>query len=111
MDEPDRTTPGSTLAPAPGDAPLQSPAGMIPIPAQRQPCPTCGGASAAQEIPTTPFSSSAWVYAIGRIDARFPTIAVEKEYHQAAARVPSTSGLTEHQLRFQVLSREENRYL
>jgi hypothetical protein len=37
-------------------------------------CPTCGGGTA----------SPSFVYAIGRIEARFPNLAAEKEFAQAA---------------------------
>jgi hypothetical protein len=68
-------------------------------------------------VPSTPdvavaaLTPSTWVYAVGRIDARFPSISVEREFQQAAARLPSTSGLTDSQVRHQVLSSDENRYL
>lgn len=51
-----------------------------------------------------------YVYAIGRIEARFPSLAAEKEFAQAAGReVPK--GLTDQQLFHSILSQKNNRYL
>jgi hypothetical protein len=49
------------------------------------------------------------VYAIGRIEARFPTLALEREFAQAAARAEDTAGRTDRETLQHVLS--ENRYL
>jgi hypothetical protein len=54
--------------------------------------------------------SPSWVYAIGNIEARFPTISVEKEFAQATGRA-DTAGLTDRQTLHNVLSKPENRYL
>ena len=50
------------------------------------------------------------VYAIGRIEARFPRLSVEKEFAQASGRV-ETAGQTDQQVFYNVLSRLESRYL
>lgn len=50
------------------------------------------------------------VYAIGRIEARFPRLSVEKEFAQAAGRAES-AGQTDQQAFYGVLSKPENRYL
>ena len=65
----------------------------------------CGGA-------TGPSSGTAisYVYAIGHIEARFPTLAVEKEFMQASGRTDN-SGRTDRQAFHAVLSKPENRYL
>ena len=55
-------------------------------------------------------TSPSWVYAIGNIEARFPSISVEKEFAQATGR-DKTSGLTDRQALYTVLSKPENRYL
>lgn len=52
----------------------------------------------------------AYVYAIGRIEVRFPSVAVEKEFAQATART-ETTGKTDQQSFHAVLSKRENRYL
>ncbi len=51
-----------------------------------------------------------YVYALGRVEARFPTLAVEKEFAQASGRA-ATSGLTDRQALQSVLSERSNRYL
>ncbi|HEX6737308.1 MAG TPA: hypothetical protein VF310_03440 [Vicinamibacteria bacterium] len=51
-----------------------------------------------------------YVYAIGRVEMRFPTLAAEKEFAQATARA-ETAGKSDQQARHAVLSRRENRYL
>jgi PatG Domain len=72
-----------------------------------QSCPTCGVAlAAAGEAGGTP----RWVYALGKIEARFPAISVEKEFAQATGR-ERTAGLTDRQALHAVLTKTENRYL
>jgi hypothetical protein len=68
-------------------------------PAGATPCPTCGTSA-----------RDAFVYAIGRIEARFPSLSVEKEFAQATGRA-ETAGHTDQQVFHDVLSRPENRYL
>ena len=65
-------------------------------------CPACGGG--AESVPMAP------VYALGRIEARFPRLSIEKELAQAAGRA-ETAGKTDPQVLGEVLSRPENRYL
>jgi len=63
-------------------------------------CPTCAAG-------VTPPS---YVYAIGKIEARFPSLSIEKEFAQATGRA-DTKGMTDSQAMHQVVSRRENRYL
>jgi cyclic patellamide precursor peptide PatG len=65
-------------------------------------CPTCGSGVASMPL--------SFVYALGRIEARFPSLAVEKEFAQAAGRADS-AGMTDPQVFHEVLSKPENRYL
>lgn len=51
-----------------------------------------------------------YVFAIGRVEMRFPTLAVEKEFAQAAGRA-DTKGLTDRKAVHAVLSDRGNRYL
>lgn len=51
-----------------------------------------------------------YVYALGRVEPRFPSLAVEKEFAQATGRA-ETSGLTDRQALQEVLSERSNRYL
>jgi hypothetical protein len=72
-----------------------------------QACSTCGTAPPANGGVVTPPS---WVYALGSIVARFPSISVEKEFAQATSR-EKTAGLTDRQALHTVLTKPENRYL
>jgi hypothetical protein len=53
---------------------------------------------------------SVYIYAIGRIEPRFPTLAAEKEYAQAVGRA-NTKGQTDLQIKHSILSQKQNRYL
>jgi hypothetical protein len=86
---------------------VASSAGPTGRPISPQACPTCGTAPAANGGTPTALS---WVYALGNIEARFPTISVEKEFAQATGR-EKTSGLTDRQALHSVLCKPENRYL
>ncbi|MGH8594678.1 MAG: hypothetical protein ACREV3_12740 [Gammaproteobacteria bacterium] len=74
--------------------------GIEAPPTQEMPCPTCAGGAVAMS----------YVYAIGRVEARFPNLAVEKEFAQATGRT-GTAGKTDQQTFHAVLSKRENRYL
>lgn len=76
--------------------------GDIPPPAEEASCPTCSGGEASMPV--------SFVYAVGRIEARFPNLAAEKEFAQATART-ETIGKTDQQTFYAVLSKRENRYL
>jgi hypothetical protein len=66
----------------------------------QEPCPTCGTAGASMP--------PSYVYALGRIEPRFPRLSVEKEFAQATGRA-ETVNLTDRQALQRVL--QENRYL
>ena len=55
-------------------------------------------------------TTSAYIYALDRIEPRFPSPAVEKEFAQATGRT-ETTGLTDRQAVRQLLSQRHNRYL
>jgi hypothetical protein len=55
-------------------------------------------------------SAPLYVYAIGRVEPRFPSLAVEKEFAQVVGRV-ETGGLTDRETLQSVLSERSNRYL
>ena len=55
-------------------------------------------------------ATTRYVYAIGRIDPRFPTLAVEKEFAQVAGR-GETTGLTDREALRSLLGERQNRYL
>jgi hypothetical protein len=72
-----------------------------------QACSTCGTAPAANGGAA---ATSSYVYAIGNIEARSPSISVEKEFAQATGRA-DTKGLTDAAAQHAVLSKHENSYL
>ncbi len=69
----------------------------------QQSCPSCATTSAGSPSPS-------WIYAIGSIEPRFPSLAIEKEYAQLLGR-GDMSGLTDRQALQSVLSQSQNRYL
>lgn len=73
-------------------------------------CTTCGGTGGSAATSPNGDSKPSYVYAIGRIEARFPNLAAEKEFAQASART-DTIGKTDQQTLHAVLSKRENRYL
>jgi len=68
-----------------------------------------GGASGSPP-PGAAMVTSSYVYAVGRVEPRFPRLAVEKEFAQATGRA-ETTGLTDRQALHTVLSQRQNRYL
>jgi len=60
--------------------------------------------------PPGEYAGPAFVYALGQIDPRFPTLAVEKEFAQVAGQ-SDASGLTDRQALQALLSEPGNRYL
>ncbi|RZU42403.1 hypothetical protein [Edaphobacter modestus] len=70
---------------------------------------TCGCGCAASS-PSNGTSTVSYVYAIGRVEARFPNLSAEKEFAQATGRT-ETAGKTDQQTFHAVLSKRENRYL
>lgn len=73
------------------------------IPAQT--CGSCANSSQPQTIKTV-----SYVYALGSIGIRFPSVSVEREFAQAISRI-DTKGLTDAQAMQKLLSLRENRYL
>lgn len=74
-------------------------------PAESTPAASVVAASAA--LPT---SAPAFVYALGQIEPRFPSLAIEKEFAQAIGS-PGNAGLTDRQTLKGVISERQNRYL
>jgi len=77
--------------------------------AQQMGCPTCG-AMGPDPSSLNGTAAPGFVYAIGRVEARYPNLAAEKEFAQATGRA-DTAGQTDQQTFHSVLSRRENRYL
>jgi PatG Domain len=74
-------------------------------------CPSCGGQGGATgPNPNGGARTISYVYAIGKVEARFPNLAAEKEFAQVTGRT-ETAGKTDLQTFHTVLSKRENRYL
>jgi hypothetical protein len=73
-----------------------------------QACSTCqdaaGPDSDAQD------AAPSYVYALGRVEARFPRVSLEKEFAQVAGR-SDAKGQTDSEVFHAILSQRENRYL
>ena len=92
---------GTAVLAAPAAPPSPSTPSGDPVP-----CATCGDAGSGGAAPEDP----RYVYAVGRIELRFPSASVEKEFAQAGGRV-DTSGMTDSEATQAVLSQREHRYL
>lgn len=89
------------INPAPISPPFpESRTGKILVPQTGNGDCSCGGMAGS-----TPLS---FIYAIGKVEPRFPSASVEKEFAQATGRA-ETVGLTDRQVLHEVLS--QNRYL
>jgi hypothetical protein len=73
-------------------------------------CATCGGPGGTTALSPSGAGMISNVYAIGRVETRFPNLAAEKEFAQAAGRT-DTGGKSDQQTFHTVLSKRENRYL
>ena len=73
-------------------------------------CGTCGNSGGTTGPSPNDAGLISYVYAIGRVEARFPNLAAEKEFAQATGRT-DTAGKTDQQTFHAVLSKRENRYL
>jgi len=73
-------------------------------------CASCGGQGGGTGLSPDGAGMMSYVYAIGRVEARFPNLAAEKEFAQATGRT-QTAGKTDQQAFHAVLSKRENRYL
>jgi hypothetical protein len=72
-----------------------------------QACASCQSAAApVSDVGEAP----SYVYALGRVEARFPRVSLEKEFAQVAGRVDA-KGKTDREVFHAVLSQRENRYL
>ncbi len=65
-------------------------------------CPTCSASAAANAVQ--------YIYAIGRIQPRFPSLGIEKEFAQAVKQA-NAAGLTDNEALYKALSEPQNRYL
>ena len=65
-------------------------------------CPTCSASNGSTEVQ--------YIYAIGRIQPRFPSLGIEKEFAQAVKQA-NAAGLTDNEALYKALSEPQNRYL
>jgi hypothetical protein len=72
-------------------------------------CSRCGDRQGTDSIGSGA-AELTYVYAIGRIEARFPSLALEKEFAQATGRA-ETAGQTDREVFASVLASRQNRYL
>jgi hypothetical protein len=75
-----------------------------------QACATCGAAPVTNSAVAATALAPSFIYAIGRIEPRFPRPDVEKEFAQAVGRA-ETVGLSDRQAAQDVLSQRQNRYI
>ena len=66
--------------------------------------------AAPSPVRSTGTTTLSYVYALGRVTPRFPSLAMEKEFAQATGRA-ETAGLTDRQALQSMLSQRSNRYL
>ena len=71
---------------------------------------TCSACGAAANSNGNGATAPSYVFAIGRVEMRFPTLGVEKEFAQATGRA-DTKGLTDRAAAHAVLSERSNRYI
>lgn len=81
--------------------PVELPAEGIGAPAGQE------GAGEEAGVPALP----SYVFALGTVEPRFPSLAVEKEFAQATGRSEDTAGLSDREALHSVLSDRYNRYL
>lgn len=63
------------------------------------------------DVSTAPVAPEpVFVYALGQLDPRFPSVAIEKEFAQAVGS-PESAGLTDRQSLKRAISERQNRYL
>lgn len=109
MDQPQGEALSTSLSPdaIPASVPLDATRGTEMNLGSPQTCPACAAAAVAHPDSV---AEPRYVYAVGKIEPRFPRSSVEKEFAQAAGRA-ETTGLTDRQVVHEVLSERSNRYL
>jgi hypothetical protein len=97
---------GETSGVAAGE--VESTAEAATNPEATVPAPAVG----APVVPPVPFPAPvpSFVYALGQIDARFPSLSIEKEFAQATASTEN-AGLTDRQTLKAGIENRQNRYL
>ncbi|HZJ44805.1 MAG TPA: hypothetical protein VFD63_13600 [Pyrinomonadaceae bacterium] len=98
----DSTSPVETIARVNGNPGAASHASVSPA--------TCASCGAAANSNGNSLTTPSYVFAIGRVEMRFPTLSVEKEFAQATGRA-NTKGLADRAASHAVLSEPANRYI
>jgi cyclic patellamide precursor peptide PatG len=100
MDQTDHLDAAQAIGPDQGSSPVypQSTGGC------------CTGCAAKAELSSNGIATPTYIYAIGRVEVRFPSLAVKKEFAQVQARV-DTAGKSDRAATQAVLSDPANRYL
>src|SRR5262245_26397518 len=109
MEQPEVNKPSLDQIGDVGDAQASTPASEIRAGQTLTPqagCPHCASEGNPNGTPAT----YSFVYALGQVEPRFPSLAVEKEFAQATGRADS-KGLTDRQTLQNVLTKRPNRYL
>lgn len=75
---------------------------IYPAETADQSCPTCSAANTNGSVQ--------YIYSLGKIQPRFPSVGIEKEFIQATSRNDAT-GLTDNQTMHAILTEPQNRYL
>jgi hypothetical protein len=97
------------LSSAPAPAPTSRTGTILSQQAGTGTCATCGAAAGANPNGDE-MTTNGYVYALGSISSRFPSLAVEKEVAQVMGRA-ETAGLTDAGALRALLSERRNRYL
>jgi hypothetical protein len=106
MEENEAPQSSPNTAPTQATAAIKSrPRAAVSPQEETAPCPTCGTGMAPNGG-----GAPSYIYALGRIEARFPSAGVEKEFAQATGRA-KTSSQTDREAFAAVLGQRENRYL
>jgi len=71
---------------------------------------TCASCGLVADYQGNEKATASYILAIGRVEMRFPTLALEKEFAQATGRT-NTKGLTDRAASHAVLSERANRYI
>lgn len=109
MDTPEANEqPATQTGPDTGPSVGTSPTSRSATPFSPQACANCDGAAGIDT--NDPEAAASYIYALGRVEARFPRPSVEKEFAQATGRA-GTNGQTDREAFHAVLSQRENRYL
>ena len=93
----------------PASAPPDQNNGRTPLQSRVSPA-TCASCGAVADSNDNELAPPSYVFAIGRVEMRFPSLAIEKEFAQATGRA-DTKGLTDRAAAHAVLSERTNRYI